>query len=498
MEKRIPLTGVYNTRPGTGALSGSSAISGIGVSGVMICGNGAVGSAKDHRMINRLQITEKDQYSGVRLYVPKRPGFAALNTPRTGHVGNAIRVWAGQGTGTKVMTCFGNTNFKLYDGTTDKGDGTGKATGITETSISGTATLFISSDDSKGWTYQDGGSMSNINDADFPGNASRTLAGTFAHMDGYPFIMDTTGRVYNGDLNSASAWTANSYITANSVPDVGMGVVRNRNLLIGFCKGHYDVFRNAGNAAGSPLSRVEELSRNIGCIGNDAVTVVRDTVYWIGTTKGANLALYSFDNGAVQKLSTSEQEAAFAIAGVSAISITKVGFYGRHFIIVCASSSTFAYCVEENNWHEWNGVQLWFKSDGVASSSSVLNYSISRNSTSGKVYVLNPASVVYQDDGVSYTALVQTPIWDNGTKRRKFVADVTVIGDQEEASATLYVSYSDDDYQTFSMPRSVDMSAERPFVSRLGSPRKRAYRLSDSANAAMRLEAIETNFTEGS
>jgi hypothetical protein len=311
MEKRIPLAGVYNTRPGTGALSGSSGVVGVGVVGVMIVGNGNVGSSKDHRMINRLQITETDPIAGTkRLYVPKRPGFAALNTPRTGHVGNAILVWAGQGTGVKVMTAFGNTDFKLFDGTTDKGDGTGKATAITETRVSGTPTLFITSDDNKGWTYQDGGSLTNINDADFPGNASRTIVGPFAHLDGYPFVMDTTGRLYNGDLNSATAWTANSYVTG--IPDVGIGCFRHRNTIIAFHKEHYDVYRNAGNAAGSPLSEIEELSRSIGCISAHAVTTIRDTLYWIGTTKGANLALYSHDNGAVQKLSTPEQEAALA------------------------------------------------------------------------------------------------------------------------------------------------------------------------------------------
>lgn len=496
--KRLLLTGVYNTRPGTGALSGSSGVIGFGIIGSMIIGNGNVGSAKDHRLVNRLQITQSDAAAGSKqIQVVKRPGHAASFTPRAGHIGNAIYVWGGQGTGTKIMSCFGNTNFKLYDSATDKGDGTGKATGITETKVSDVANLLITSSDNTAWVFPDAGTLAKIVDVDFPANASRTIAGNFASLDGYQFIMDTTGRIYNSDLNSATAWTSASYITANSIPDVGVGVVRHRQFILGMCKEHFDVFRNAGNATGSPLSRIDELSQLVGCISAEAITTVRDTVYFVGSTKSANLALYAFSGGEAKPISTPEQDAALAIAGPSNISVTTEGFYGRQFVVVCASTSTFAYCVEENNWHEWAGTQLWYKAAGVGSGASIVNYSISKTSTSGKVYVLNPANVVFQDDGVSYTAMVQSPLWDSGTKKKKTVHEAVIVGDQEMSTATLYVSYSDDDYQTWSTPRSVDLSTANPKIQRCGETRRRAFRLTDSENKAMRMEAIDLTFTPG-
>lgn len=497
MRKRIPLTGSYNTRPGTLALSGTSSIVDIAVVDIAIVDKVNQGSDKDHRLINCFQLTETDENAqSKRLYIVKRPGFASTLTPRTGHIGNAIHVWTGQGGGTKIMSAFGNTNFNLYDSTTSKGSGTGKATGITETSVAGTATLFVSSADNTAYTYQDGGSLTAISDGDFPGNATRTLAGTFAHLDGYPFIMDSVGRVYNGDLDSLTAWTAASYITANSVPDVGVGVVRNRDTIVGFCKRHFDVFRNAGNPSGSPLSRIDGYTQLVGAASADAITQLRDTIYFAGTTDGANVGLYSYDAGQLKKVSPSEIDALLAIAGPSNITITTVGFFGRHFIVVIASSSTYVYCVEENNWHEWAGSSpLWYKAAGVQAGSSVLNYSISKISTSGKVYSINPGSIVWRDDSVAYVATIQTTKWDGGTMLRKVMNSLDIVADQETSSSTLNISWSDDDYQTRTMPRTVDLSSATPRLTRCGTFKRRSFYIAHSANTGMRLEALEPTIT---
>jgi hypothetical protein len=498
MRKRLPLTGTYNTRPVTGALTGALAIADIAIADVAICDNINQGSSKDFRALNCHQITVTDKVAqSKRLYLVKRPGFAANTTPRAGHIGNAIHVWTGQGTGTKVMSAFGNTNFKLFDGTTDKGDGTGKATFITETSVSGTPTIRITSDDNSAWWWQDGGTLTKITDAQFPSNDSRTITGPISALDGYDFVMDITGRIYNSDLNSVSAYTGDSYVTANSIPDVGVAAIRHRNTIIGFCKEHFDVFRNAGNPTGSPLGRVEELSQLIGLVNQHAVDTVRDTVYFVGSTKGANIALYSYNGGQIQKHSTPEVEMALAIAGPSNISITKLGFYGRHYVVVSASSSTYAYCIEEDNWGEWTGAQFWYKADGVVSGSATVNYAISNDSTGGKVFVLNPANLTYQDDGTTFAARIQTAKWDDGNNQRKFMSELSVVADMEDSESLLQISWSDNDYMSSTTARTVDLSDERPKLTRCGSFRRRSFLLAHISNTPMRIEALEANVEQG-
>jgi hypothetical protein len=495
--KRVPLTGTYNTRSSSvNALSSSSGIVGIGIVGSMIVGNAARSSDKDVRIINWIPITVPDEVTqSKRFYLQKRPGFVVHSTPATGEKGSDIHVWVGQGSGTKVITAFGHTNSTIYDDTASLGAITGRSSGITETSISGTATLVISSRDSTLWYYQASGSLTKVADADYPGNAGRTMAGTCAHLDGYPFQMDTGARLHNGDLNSVTAWTAGAYVTANAIPDIGVGCVRHRNTIIAFCKEHFEVFRNGGNTTGSPLSRVEELTQLIGCVSADAIAKVRDAVFFAGSSKQAVVGIYVYDGGAADKISTPEIDAQLTIAGPANITLSTGGAYGRHLLFVKASNTTFVYVVEEKAWTEVNSqTPLWSKSDGVTVGSTMVCYFISDVSTSGKVYVFNPASISYQDAGVAFTATYQSAKLDFGTNRRKFWHRMDVIGDRESSASTLGLAWYDDDYLTSSTVRNVDLSNDAPRLNKCGSSRRRSFTLTHSANTPARLEALEIEF----
>src|SRR3990167_3844611 len=162
---KVPLTGKYNTRIAqSNAAAGTSGVIGIGVVGDFIIGGANVASNKDERYVNCMMITQGD-----RDYVVKRPGFATNETPASGNVGSAIMIWTGHGTGQKVISAFGATNSTIYDGTTSLGAITGKAFAITETFVTTTATILVSSGDSTGWYYDTGVAvMTKITDLDFP------------------------------------------------------------------------------------------------------------------------------------------------------------------------------------------------------------------------------------------------------------------------------------------------------------------------------------------
>ena len=114
------------------------------------------------------------------------------------------------------------------------------------------------------------GTVTQITDGQFPGNNSRVLAGGMAHMDGYSFQMDTTGDLWNSDLNSITSWTASGYIPCNSYPDTGVAAMRFKSFIMGFGSLSIQFFRNAGNPFGSPLKRVEDMGFD------DALLVVPD------------------------------------------------------------------------------------------------------------------------------------------------------------------------------------------------------------------------------
>lgn len=504
-EFRLPIAGSYNTRVSTSnTLTSASGIVGAGIVGAMIVGRGSGTSTKDRRFVNCFTETVVDQYNNNKtLYLVKRPGFAALNTPQAGSIGNAILVWTGQGSGTKVISAFGSTNSSIYDGTTqlvtNAGDTTkitGKATAITETSISQTATLLISSSDNTAWTYQDGGTVTKITDVDFPGNAGLTLAGTFAHLNGKAYIMDTAGNIWGSDINSVTSWGASNKIPANSYPDKGVGVIRKGPLIMGFGTETTQFFEDAGNPSGSPLQRIESMTQKIGCVGANAITQLGNDVFWAGSSPEGGLAVYTFSDS-IKRVSSPEIDRILILAGAANISLSALKIYGRSFIIVNASTVTFVYCVDEGAWHQWTSTApLWSKCAGVSAGNEQVTYSVSSVSTSGKVYVINPASYSFQDDGVAFTATAQTGLIGYGNKRVTWW-DAELIADRETTTSPMTISASDDDYQTVNVLGVVDLMDARPRLQRLGSSYRRSWIFTHSANTPFRIEAIAGRRSDG-
>ena len=175
MKQRIPLVGSTNTRfAADSSISTASGVVGVGVVGVMIVGKARSPTDKDQKFLNCFPMTITNPLTQkVTAYVIKRPGFASYSTPAAGEIGTALHVWAANNN--KVISAFGSTNSTIYDGTTSLGAITGKAKAITETMITNTPTLVISSSDNTGW-YHDTTVPTKITDADFPGNAGKTLA----------------------------------------------------------------------------------------------------------------------------------------------------------------------------------------------------------------------------------------------------------------------------------------------------------------------------------
>ena len=67
----------------------------------------------------------------------------------------------------------------------------------------------------------------------------------------------------------------------------------------------------------------------------------------------------------------------------------------------------------------------------------------------GKLYLQNPASLVFTDDGTAYTARIQLDPMDLGTNKRKFWEEIELIHDMETSASAITLSYSDDDYQNW-------------------------------------------------
>lgn len=478
-------------------LGTSSGIVGIGIVGIMIVGGTTTGS-KDVRMINCIPTKIVNTYTKEeKTFISKRPGFKVLNTPGT-EAGNAIRVWLGQGTGTKVMSAFGNINSTIYDGVTSLGAITGLARDITETFIGTVANLVIPSSDSTGWYYPDAGALTKIADVDFPGNAGLTTTGTFVHLNGYAFIMTTDGRIWNSDNSSITAWTATSFISAQMSPDKGVGLSTYKNKIVAFGKESIEFFEDVANPTGSPLQRIPELFIKLGSPNQNLIASIEDTIIFVASSSSGSYGVYELNNYQPRKISYSEIDSLLSQIGINNFTASAIRLWGKPLFILHSNQRTYIFSPEDSLWFEWSSSSpLWYKVTGDTTENI---YSISNSISSssiGKVFNVNQNDIQYQDNSINFTMAIQTSKIDFGNNKRKKLARFHLIGTINVDDNPMSISYSDDDYMNYSATKTIDMRKTHQFLNNLGMFRRRSFLLANSTSESTRLEAIELDYIQG-
>lgn len=499
---RMPLVGTETGRTISSATSSgaSSGVVGVGIVGIMIVGLTS-SSTKDQRFINAMPEKIVDPLTGkTTFYLTKRPGWETLSTPKASNAGSAIHIWSGKGSGTAVITTFGATNSEVFENTTSRGSTTGKVLFINDTLIGTTPNLTFVTNNNSAYFYPDAGALTQITDVDFPGNvAGETITGNLVFLDGYAFIMTLSGKVYNSDLNSLSSWSALGFISCNMSADGGIGLARYKDQIVAFGKESTEFFSDVGNPVGSPLQRTANGYMAIGCVSQQTIVQLEDTVAWLGTASDSTLSLYLMEGLQAKRISTPAIEAILSTTSSSGLYLNAAKIAGKTFIFVVSTSDskTYVYSIEDQTWHEWNGASLlWQHITGIAAGTKFV-YAVTEQNTTGKVYIIDPLSYAFQDDGSNYTFSVQTYRWDGNNSRRKFIRKIRVVGDIQEIATPISVAWSDTDYLTTTTARTIDMSSNDPSMTNCGSFRRRAFALSNTSNGPLRLEALEFEIVQG-
>lgn len=359
----------------------------------------------------------------------------------------------------------------------------------------------------------------------------------FVEMDGYLFYGNEDGFVYNSALNSVSSYAANDRLAAQLSPDPPNALARHKNTVIVGGNGSIEVFHNAGNATGSPLTRVPQLSSRIGTLDQRSLATLADDIYLVSSAKWGDLSVQRLRNLSPTKVSTPEVDkilgtisstsgniylSAFQLGGmpyVSAFATTAsdtedllLQESGELLLLEDDSSiildadpnaaASFArmlvYNAALNVWSEWDSDEATYVF-GVGSGAVNQILATSRLNTGGKVYTIKPASdgELHTDDGSTYTTEIRTSRLDMGTEKRKFVPSIRLIADNQ-ASGSVTLEASDDDYATWKTLGTFDLTQHNKRINRCGSyVGGRAYRLRHSDDAPFRAEALEIEYTVG-
>lgn len=333
--------------------------------------------------------------------------------------------------------------------------------------------------------------IAKIIDTDFPSTAQ----GPFVELDGTIYIGTSEGTIRGSDINSIVNWSASNEI---QTPDGSVVIEKHNDQIAAISKNRITFYFNAGNPSGSLLSRSSSPEIHMGTSDFNNVVKFRDWIFFIGQDTGPETSgVWMLDGFSLKRLTSipltrmlSEDEAS---TNSNLVVLSAFEHQGKQFVhfgmgTTSAVTASYLYCLESGEWVESGYPELFKFSEGMNA--------IALSNTDGIVYTSNILTPVYQDVGQAYTATVQTSLWDGGTNNRKFIRSIRIIGDVQ-ASGELSISWSDDDYASFNTARTIDLMGMFKTLYACGSTRRRAFKITHSANTPLRLEALEIEYDVG-
>ena len=417
-----------------------------------------------------------------QFHVYKRPGFA--------------RSYDGSpGTGRGMFTWLGSV-YKVQDGALYKDNSSLGAVSnsgsyaFTATTGKGITPVLFATNGVAAYTVSTTGTITDVTAAIVATIGAATWIADCVFLDAYVNIFDTEGTIWTSDAGDATTWPALNYVSAWLESDAPVALHKHLSYILAIKEYYTQVFYDAGNAVGSPLSPVPGAKINFGCIHGRTVAECGGDVMWVARTREGGITVILVSALKAMPVSTPPVERLLQAADYSgnvyswSAKVDGHRFYG---VTVVNSNLTLVYDITSRLWYQWtdpSGNYLPY----AASTIDTNNQVVFQHESDGDLYHLQITN--YQDEGVTFPVDIYTPNWTGGTRNWKTLSRLTIVGDQAAAS-TAQLRFSDDDYQTWTDAGSVDLSIDDPFWEGLGSFKKRAFRLTHNANAPFRVESLE-------
>lgn len=380
----------------------------------------------------------------------------------------------------------------------------------------------------EGWTIDIANTLAKVTDTDFPPNQTPSvpLAHGLAILNGRAYVLGADGTIYGSELEDATTWDALNFITAERDPDGGTFIGRHHDHIVAMGPRTIEVFYDAANSVGSPLSRRQDIAYNLGCNSGESVWVNGDRIWFIGVDPSGMLGVYVMESFRPRKVSSGTFDSYLTTAitreGCRAIG-SGVTASGRSFYLLTILSddkpvTTLVYDDAAGLWGCWEvesgpfplvswsirtsvlprfgeGImydgRLFTLSDSLAPFDSVRGSNYAAEDYFAEDYALVTAS-----SGAQFPMKVRLGQNDFGTDSKKFLSQLRVIADRTEESVPCGVSWADERTGEFTSKRVVDLSTYQA-LHRLGSCRRRNFAVEVDAHEQVWLEALEVTTEVG-
>lgn len=428
---------------------------------------------KDSRLINGF--AEKGQgETGEEVWVYKRPGLLPLSTVAVG-------------TGLGVFN-WNNDIYSIFDGQLYKN---GVAKGAVDTTSSYTFTsclgatpkLFLKNK-AAAYNYDDGGGLVKVTDVHYPATTVRGCV----YLDGTTYVMTPASAIDGDNFNDPTTWDPLNTLLVQIEPDLPQCLAKQLVYVVAIKTVETEVFYDAGNGTGSPLGPVQGSKLGVGARSAESVTRCGDDLAWVGTTSEGSIQVMYMSKVHGEAISTPPVERLLAPLDFSVVYAWSAKVAGHRYYVVTLKNSnlTLAFDLSSGLWYIWtdsNGNYLPIVSATYNSAAQP----VLQHESNGKLYTLDAAT--FQDDGANFTFSLFTPNYDGGLRTTKTCSMVDVVAD--EINTNIHISWSDDDYQTFTAPQTVNLNQTRVTIQDGSSYRKRAFNITHTDNTFLRIKSLQ-------
>ena len=201
-----------------------------------------------------------------------------------------------------------------------------------------------------------------VTDVDYPGGmtpARNTVPG-IVYLDTYFFVMDTSGRLYNSAADNPTSWTALGVITAQYENGAGVAIAKSQEYLACFKEYSVELFYDAANPVGSPLSRVDNGFIKLGCASGTSLADINGQIFFISQSKQKGRAVHAMVGTQHTKVSTDAVDRiinADNLATVHAYGI-RVDGHDLYVLTLVTSNITLVYDLTSQHWVQWSSLTV--------------------------------------------------------------------------------------------------------------------------------------------
>lgn len=373
----------------------------------------------------------------------------------------------------------------------------------------GTVELIIASGSGAFGTYSGGGTYTPCTDPDRPSQAR----GYPVFLDGYLFLVDLDGNIYNSDLNAPLSWSASNFISVESYPDATQAIARSGSYIVALGATSVEWFYDAANPTGTPLARVDGATQQIGYI--QGLINTENAVYFVGRASQGGPSIFKITGLKITDIGTPTVRRWLDTTSIVPNSRGHIIIDGGHRFYTIIQNrndsgpvSTYMFDLDNSMWSSIvfrNNTEGPFiftsttvrKEDLLGQSASYETWFSEYQSMEASYFAPNIGYDYEGETPVNFTCKFTTRPLDFGNYRVKFVSRLVFGTDQAPSTTLMSVSWSDDDYLSFSPSRSVDLSKSYTPMWACGSFRKRVFQITYADEFPMRWRSVEIDYNQG-